>query len=338
MRKLKTITIGIVCFLLLFLIPISAKAYVRIDTQRETSLHLVTDRAGMEFRLYRVGTVSELVEFELTGQYKNYPVVVNGLDTDGWRVAAETLAAFTQRDDLTPIAARKTNEYGEIRIEGLQTGLYLLMGDSYLVGDEKYTPMPVLISLPHLNGDDEWEYDTITTPKYDMEYVTDNEELKYQVIKIWKDRGAEIKRPAYVTIQLMKNGEIAEEVILNEENGWQYVWYDLDTTANWSVVEKQCPKEYTVKIEQAGHAFAVTNTHSSVNRPNGSDDETTTGGGSGSNGGNGANGGGGSRGGRGGRLPQTGQLWWPVPCMVVLGMLCLIVGLLKRRAWLEYEA
>ena len=36
-------------------------------------------------------------------------------------------------------------------------------------------------------------------------------------------------------------------------------------------------------------------------------------------------------GGGGGKLPQTGQLWWPVPVLVCAGLGCIAVGLIRRR-------
>jgi len=30
-------------------------------------------------------------------------------------------------------------------------------------------------------------------------------------------------------------------------------------------------------------------------------------------------------------LPQTGQLWWPVPVLAAAGLFCLVLGLLRRR-------
>lgn len=33
----------------------------------------------------------------------------------------------------------------------------------------------------------------------------------------------------------------------------------------------------------------------------------------------------------GGKLPQTGQLWWPVPVLTCGGLGCIVVGLLRRR-------
>ena len=33
----------------------------------------------------------------------------------------------------------------------------------------------------------------------------------------------------------------------------------------------------------------------------------------------------------GSKLPQTGQLWWPVPVLICMGLGCIAVGLLRRR-------
>ena len=38
-----------------------------------------------------------------------------------------------------------------------------------------------------------------------------------------------------------------------------------------------------------------------------------------------------SSGGGGGKLPQTGQLWWPVPLLTCAGLGCIAVGLFRRR-------
>lgn len=34
-------------------------------------------------------------------------------------------------------------------------------------------------------------------------------------------------------------------------------------------------------------------------------------------------------------LPQTGQLWWPVPVLICAGLACIVVGLIRRRRDLD---
>ena len=39
----------------------------------------------------------------------------------------------------------------------------------------------------------------------------------------------------------------------------------------------------------------------------------------------------------GGKLPQTGQLWWPVPVLICCGLLCIAIGLIRRRRTSDEE-
>ena len=73
-------------------------------------------------------------------------------------------------------------------------------------------------------------------------------------------------------------------------------------TGQQDVIEKEL-KKYTVETVREGDVFVVTNTYGG-NSPGGSADPT---------------------------LPQTGQLWWPVPVMIAAGMLFVAVGLIRRR-------
>lgn len=34
-------------------------------------------------------------------------------------------------------------------------------------------------------------------------------------------------------------------------------------------------------------------------------------------------------------LPQTGQLWWPIPLFAVMGIMCFIIGWVQRKNWGE---
>ena len=69
-------------------------------------------------------------------------------------------------------------------------------------------------------------------------------------------------------IELLKDGEIYDTVILSGDGNWRYEWKNLPefnadgTKIVWRVTEKNL-KAYTVEIEQDGITFTVTNTFSS---------------------------------------------------------------------------
>lgn len=75
------------------------------------------------------------------------------------------------------------------------------------------------------------------------------------------------------------------------------------------------PKEledYTVLVTQEGTTFVVTNTYDEGTPENPEQPENPDQPGNPT-------------------LPQTGQLWWPVPVLVAGGLLLIVIGVLRRR-------
>ena len=118
------------------------------------------------------------------------------------------------------------------------------------------------------------------------------------VLKVWKDEGHIEERPSEVLAALLCNGEVYEVVTLNEANSWTYHWNGLDGAKEWTVVEYTLLDKYTSSVTQDGNTFIITNTYSEI--------------------------------------PQTGQLWWPVPMLLAVGLGMIVVGLIRRRG-MEYE-
>ena len=172
-RFLKKSAVLLMALLMLSGFGTTAFAHEMVDTDRETSLTVYfgkdgADFDGAEFRLYRVAEVSETVRFTLTGDFADYPVAVNDLDSSGWRALAQTLDAYVMRDGLKPLQAGKTGEDGRVRFDGMPTGLYLVVGEPWRNGGYTYTPEPFLVSLPNPDGEsDGWIYDREVSCKYD---------------------------------------------------------------------------------------------------------------------------------------------------------------------------
>ena len=120
--------------------------------------------------MYRAAEVSAGAEFTLTGDFAEYPVKVNGLDSSGWRALAQTLDGYAARDGLNPLRTVETGKDGRAVFDHLDTGLYLVTGSRYRQGRYTYTPEPFLIALPALDEADAWVYDTVVSCKYDSSY------------------------------------------------------------------------------------------------------------------------------------------------------------------------
>lgn len=273
-----------------------------IDTEQSASLRVYFGEGGsgfadVEFSLYRVADISENGAFTLSGDFQEYPVNLDGLDSSGWRALAQTLDAYAERDALRPMKTGSTGQDGKAAFSALTTGLYLITGESYTSGEKIYTPEAMLVSLPGLTAEDRWNYEMEVSCKFNS-LVISEEPVKHKVQKVWKDDGDEEKRPESITVQLLENGTVADTVTLSQKNNWEYTWENLNGSSRWQVAEAETPEGYTVTVVQEGTLFVMTNTRPSEPPP---------------------------------KLPQTGMLWWPVPLLACGGLLLVAIGFFMRR-------
>ena len=306
----------------LALLPVQVFAAGAINPSRDVSLTInyIHDKepiAGVQFDLYRVADVDEYARFTLAGDFAIYPVQVNNLTPEEWKMLAETLSGYVQRDKLTPIENGKTDENGKLIFDkhqqGLKTGLYLAIGETLIKDDYTYTTEPFLVSLPNLDEvSDTWIYDVTAEPKHTREEIPpepDERTVERRVLKIWKN-DTEKLRPGEITVQLLKDGEVYDAVTLNGANNWRHTWEELpeynadDSKINWSVVEQE-PDNYTVLTAREGVTFTVTNTYRSYKPSGGSSNKQ--------------------------KLPWTGLLWWPIPVLACGGLVFLIAGTVNRK-------
>ena len=152
---------------------------------------------------------------------------------------------------------------------------------------------------------------TITmTNTRDPELPPDAQELT--VVKVWKDQSNKGKtRPAEITVQLLQDGKIYDEVVLNEANHWRHTWAKLPVGGKWTVREKSVPTGYVVEYTAKDTTITITN--STVPKVPPKQPETPD---------------------RPGKPPliQTGQLKWPIPVLAGLGLVLIGAGwFLSRR-------
>lgn len=169
--------------LLVVLLGISCMAMTayssgNIETGRQGSLSVYFGENGrgfseVTFSIYRVADISEDGTYTLTGDFAQYPVRMENLDSSGWRALAQTLDAYAARDEIASLMTRQTGPDGSFQITGLSTGLYLISGGQYIDEDIVYTPEPMLVSIPGLSADGTWVYDIVASCKFEREDTTD---------------------------------------------------------------------------------------------------------------------------------------------------------------------
>ena len=269
------------------LLPAQASAAGVIDTSCDVRLTIEYRHDGepvpsVPFNLYYVASVDAYANFTLAGDFANYPVSLENLTAAEWTARAETLAAYADRDALTPLDSGKTDAQGTLTFpnqqERLAPGLYLVIGRRLVTERYTYTTEPFLIALPNLENDT-WRYEVTASPKHtrtENPIVPPDGTVDWRVIKIWKDDVEEL-RPDEVVIELLKDGKVYDTVRLNEKNNWRYTWkglpkYHTDgSSIEWRVTEQPL-KRYTVRISRDGNTFLVVNTYA----PQKPDSDTAT--------------------------------------------------------------
>ncbi len=282
-----------------------------------------TPLTDVNFKIYRVASVSSAFDYTLINEFENYPVNCNGLNTaQQWRDLATTLDAYVASDGIIPLMETSTDENGQIEINNLKTGLYLIIGGSKEIEITTYSCEPLLISLPNLNSENTWDYQVEIEPKVnkfdDVSRLYDK-----QVTLVWDDSRYEDVRPIAVVVRLYRQKvsmnksmtayediestmdyELYEEAVLNAENNWTYIFRNLDRKYKYKLIE--LPIEgYTISINDEGDFYTVTNTYTANNEE---------------------------------VLPQTGQTWWIVPVFAISGILFYVIGyILNKKGKKEYE-
>ena len=271
--------------------------------------------SGAEFKLFQIADIDEYGNYISKPEFEKFDIGTNGKNVEKWRELASTIEGYVYQEKIAPADKGITGADGIIEFpveaERFVCGLYLLVGEPVSVDGFTYFAESAIIQLPMPSDDGEtWNYDVTVKPKYT--FVPDGEQDEFisrKVLKIWEDKGFEALRPKEITVYLLKDGEVFDTVKLNRENNWRYTWNELEEGYRWSVTEK-VPEGYTVKIEREGITHVITNkiTKEPISivpeNPPVTDEP---------------------------QLPQTGQLWWPVPVLFCFGILFIAAGILCRR-------
>ena len=268
--------LSILVFTLLLLLPFNIYAKSTSDATKEID---VSKKASLEIkykyddiaindisvRIYKVASVSKDFQYTLTDSFKSYNVKINGLKTQNeLNSLSDTLESYIYAD-LIKETSNGVIKNNKIQFNELETGLYLVITDK--IDEEKYNLVfeSFLISLPTLDENNEWIYNTSSEPKpvfYEPKY----EEITYSVIKEWRDKEGK-DRPNSVNIEIYKDGNKFDVVTLSSNNNWCYSWNALDDGSVYTVVEREIPTDYTVSITKNETKFIVVNTKKEDNPP-----------------------------------------------------------------------
>ena len=262
MKKIVRYSLCFVALLLALAQPLSVKA-IEIDVDAPCSITLYYSQdnipfADMEVSIFRVADMESDGNYTPTDTFAKYPVKIHGIQSQKeWRESTLAMVSYVQGDNLTPMATGYTDEAGMVVFENLPTGMYLLMEAETWIGEKRLQFQPLFVFLPSLEDAGVYDYHLRIHPKQNVGMTIE----RYQVVKLWKDSANQKARPESIAVDILKDGILAETVILSQENDWSYSWLSADLDSRWSVMEKDVPAGYTVAISQQEGNFVITNTY-----------------------------------------------------------------------------
>ena len=301
-RITRLMTLALCLLLCAFAWPSTAYAFDPVDLEHPVSLTIFANDeevplAGVGFELYRVAQMNQYAQFEILPAYAAYVGDLNMLKTTAeWIECAEAMKAIAA--DLSPNDAATSNGEGLAVFSSLEPGLYLVTGQPVEILPWAYSFNSFMLSIPTRDMDDEWIYDVYSDVKLEKDFALTD----IDVVKLWDDLDFEDRRPEYIHVDLYSDGELIDSVRLDDSNGWRHTFTELPATHEYTVQEREVPGKYTVTYEVINGALVIRNTYKVTVTPVPD-------------------------------LPQTGQLWWPVPVLAGAGMLLFIIGWFIHQKW-----
>ena len=268
---MKVKNIIFVCIMAFFacLLPLSDEVFAADTVVTLSCVDENVKIPDMKWNIYRVGERID-GQIVLTGDFKRYSVDLRDLSAENIRSSAAVLEGYAMAFQYTPVVSGVTDENGDVSFRGLEKGVYLASGKRVTYGNYSYRPSPVIIEVADSS-------EQTVLPKFYRTSVFNASNVSYEVKKVWIDNDdAYEMRPVDVTVDLYRDGEFVETVVLSEENEWEYRWVSSDPLASWNVVERKIPRKYVVSIEFNSKQYLIKNSYNPDIAIDWDDDQITT--------------------------------------------------------------
>ena len=132
----------------------------------------------------------------------------------------------------------------------------------------------------------------------DLKYEMSDKPSRIHVLKVWKKDNKK-SRPKLIEVCLLRSdGIVVDKVVLNSDNQWSTTWDHLSTSYTYRVMETSVPSGYKESCTREKDTIILTNTGSDKYHVEKKDEV----------------------------LPNSGQLWWPVPVLLFVGLVLFGLG------------
>ena len=270
---------------------------------------------GANLNLYRVASWTEPDALEWTGLFQGTGLSIRDIrEGRNLETASDRLMQVAVSGNGLPVASALSDGKGHMTFQNAQMlpGLYLLCGETQIIGGSRFAFMPALIQLPVQEGSD-WLYHRTAYVKMERQSVPGELTLTFEMER---DTGADaLSEPEAVLVcqnrildrirlNTQEDGAISRTYVVSDD--WQVSTPSFQSAWKFQVsggsgglriVMTSVPGQTSVPVRpESPGRFVIAEIHD-------------------------------------GRLPQTGLVWWPVYLLSGAGFLLLLsgMGLLRRR-------
>lgn len=266
----------------------------------------------MEWNVYKAADISDS-GFIISDKFSQFPVVFDTSSQEKTKNLAFTLQSYVLALKPVPDRTLKTSSDGTAVFDNLEKGCYLAVSGTVVSDDTVYYASPVLVNIPDTDGS---ESSVLSVPKTEsVKLHQDSFDMNITVEHKWQKPS----ESSEVTVILIKDGTEYDRAVLNKDNDWSYTWGHVPEDGRWTVIKVNPDKNWTVSYELDTRTdgstkncrFIILSDTDIPQAESGSEtgetvpESESTGPANDSY--------------ISGSLPQTGQLWWPVPVLSFLG-------------------
>lgn len=152
----------LICLVCMTVLPVSAE-----EARQTGSVRLTYPVSDTLFTWYRVGTWTEEGRIVLTDEFAQYDEHMEKPTASQLVMLAQKLAAHTAKTKAAPDFSARTDAGGALSVSGLESGLYLMTGETKQQEEKTYVPAAALLAIPSVI-EGQIRYDLEAEAKYEV--------------------------------------------------------------------------------------------------------------------------------------------------------------------------
>ena len=253
-------------------------------------------------KVYKIAEIDDQNKVIYDEDFKGANIALDVTNSNSLNACSNVLQSYIQANQMKAdfeMSVKNKVAY----FDNLNKGIYFIDGSIVKSNDQVYKPMCTLVVLPYTNENHQEVYDVVIKGKYEVETYEPDKTISIKVMKVWDDKGNEKNRPKQISVQLLCDDFVYDQVVLNESNDWSYEWKQLENHHVYNIHELD-QNAYLKQIEKKENMIVLKNIYT-VDQD--------------------------------GDIPQTGQLWIPALVLAFLGVIFVGLGIVVGKSKNSYE-